>query len=397
MRISSKKSFSMLLVVILFFCISCATIEQDKSPTSFNVALYSYIPDLERFEKAVAANWAKIHPNVTLNFVKWDCYKADPPENLDVFVFDTILLSNFIEKGYLLPITNIDNRADILKFVLDGCTVDGKIYAIPQIICTNLLYTRKADSEMANITTITDLYKIIGDSTSTEIIPQPNKDLLIDMSDETTNVCTYLDSLIDVIQAYTNYRNLPDVNNLNEYPVNTLVELQSMAGVAQVGYWPENNDAYIRAKWFQEGKGRAYMGYAEAMSGMGDFINDINFKTISLAKTSNIPLFFGDIVGINSAITDENKKILANELANVIASTSTMINAISPDEKNKYPQYLLPARISVYKNLESAYPVYSKLLKIAANDKNELFLTGSNYREWMETAKPKIMARLKRN
>lgn len=66
--------------------------QPDETNTTLNVALYGYVPDTERFEKAVQESWEKAEPNVTLNFVNWDCYEEEPTENVDVFVFDAIYL-----------------------------------------------------------------------------------------------------------------------------------------------------------------------------------------------------------------------------------------------------------------------------------------------------------------
>ena len=128
---------------------------------------------------------------------------------------------------------------------------------------------------------------------------------------------------------------------------------------------------------------------------MGDFANDVNFRTISLANNPDIPLFYGDVVGVNSSITDQNKKELAIELANIVASADTVITAISPDENNSYPQYLLPARLSVYEYMQADYPIYGKLEVIATNSNNKLFKVGPNVRSWIDAAKPVIKNYLK--
>ena len=114
--------------------------QPDETNTTLNVALYGYVPDTERFEKAVQESWEKAEPNVTLNFVNWDCYEEEPTENVDVFVFDAIYLNDYIEKrvfNYLLEKNSIEDSEDILDFALNGCTRNNDIYAVPQIICTN--------------------------------------------------------------------------------------------------------------------------------------------------------------------------------------------------------------------------------------------------------------------
>lgn len=67
-----------------------------------------------------------------------------------------------------------------------------------------------------------------------------------------------------------------------------------------------------------------------------------------------------------------------------------MIQASKPSDKSQSPQYLLPARYSVYQSLGAEYPVYQKLLKIASNPHNRLFKTGPDVREWLDSAKQVI-------
>lgn len=368
------------------FSVLAAADTNHQAPTTINVALYGYVPDTERFEKAVKNAWNAIEPNVQLNFVDWDCYEEEPNQNLDVFVFDSIYLQHYVSEGYLLPIApnEIQNKDDLLPFALSGTTMNGNIYALPQIICTNLLYYRKNDTQIQNVNTVTDLYQILGDRQSNTIIPAPNEGLLFDMSGGTTKVCLYLDALIDQTGLYTTYTQLP--TSFKPQVVSYLEMFQSMAGKAQANYWPDNNDAYIRGKWFSEGKGRTYLGYTEAMSTMGDFVNDIDFKTISYSRFDNIPIFYGDVIGINADISTE-KKDLAIKLMNTIGAKDTMVDALSPDQNNLYPQYLLPARESVYDTMNVTYPIYGKLHTIATNPANKLFLIGPEINEWMPNAK----------
>lgn len=112
---------------------------------------------------------------------------------------------------------------------------------------------------------------------------------------------------MDHNKQYTDYYQLPSPTEFDEEVVSGLKHMQLMGGKEQVEYWPEDNDAYIRAKWFKEGYGRAYLGYTEAMSNMGDYTNNLDFKVISYCKEDNIPVFYGDVVGVNSKIDNEKK------------------------------------------------------------------------------------------
>ena len=81
--------------------------------------------------------WKREHPDVSLRFADRDCYASDPDPPIDVFVFDGIYLSSFVEKGYLLsiPKEKIRNKEDMIPFALKGCISEGKFYALPQLLC----------------------------------------------------------------------------------------------------------------------------------------------------------------------------------------------------------------------------------------------------------------------
>ncbi len=392
-----KRIFSIFVVSILIVLMStgCSTQVETVSTSLDNpvlkVALYEYVPDVERFKNAVLAEWEQVEPNIELEFVSWDCYDSPPPADLDVMVYDAIFFQSFVENDYLLPIPDIaiENKADLLDFAVEGCSVGGTVYSIPQIICTNLLFYRDGDTAIANADTVDDLYAIIGDRVTSDIIPGSNEGLLIDMSGGTTKVCMYLDGLIDHTQTYTDFDVLPDPDNWDANIISRLEMLLQMAGEESAYYWPDNNDAYVRAKWLQQGNGRAYIGFTEAMSSMGDFADDVSFKLLSNCEHENIPIFYGDVVGVNASVSP-NMQEYAIELANLIAAEESMVAAISPDSNNQYPQYLLPARSSVYDQMSPNFPIYGELKTIATDSDNELFLAGADIYDWIEEAKEKL-------
>ena len=108
-----------------------------------------------------------------LHFAEWDCYTSDPDEALDVFVFDGIYLTSFVEQGYLLPVPEekICEKAGILPFALEGCRVDGELFAVPQLLCADFLYTRANDSTLARVSSVTGLYDVLGDRNTQSVIP----------------------------------------------------------------------------------------------------------------------------------------------------------------------------------------------------------------------------------
>lgn len=166
-RKSRRTGAGRLLLVVLIAALltvslplSCAA-EQDMT---LSVALYPYVPDQARFQQAVEAEWAARHPDVALRFVPWNAYTEDPPEDLDVFVYDSVFLYDFLEGGYLMPLADEDIReaGDLIPYALDACRVDGVVYAIPQLLCTNLLYAREGNAALSAVENVYELYGVVG-------------------------------------------------------------------------------------------------------------------------------------------------------------------------------------------------------------------------------------------
>ena len=320
-----------------------------------------------------------------LHFADWDCYESDPDPSLDVFVFDSIYLSSFVEEGYLTPIPEekIQDKEDILPFALDDCISKGELYALPQMLCTDLLYTRKSDSDLTGVSDIEGLYGILGDRKTQSVIPDEDEGLLIDLSGTIlTKTVLYLDALMDEQQEYTDYAELPSESSLSAAALKRLHTLWKMGGNEQVSYLPEDNDSFIRARWFAEGKGRAFIGYPETMNAMGDYADDVIVRCFSYGPEKNIPLFYTDMVGIRSGIENE-KKELAFELANILISGDVFTRISLPADEGGSPQYLLTSRRSVYDRLSAEYPIYGRLKEIVDSEDNHVFRIGAKAREFI--------------
>lgn len=386
-RIYTKYLSCALIIILVISSVGCS--KQNEKVENHNltieVALYPYVPDISRFQTVVSSEWTKVHPDVNLHFVDWDCYVSDPDPTLDVFVFDGIYLSSFIDEDYLLQIPDemIQNREDIFPFAIEGCRHEDSLYAMPQLLCTDFLYTRKDDPVLSDVSDIMTLYDIMGDRKNQSVIPKENEGLLINLSGGLlTKTMMYLDALMDEQQEYTDYSELPETSNLSNKALAQINALWKMGGEKQVEYWPDDNDSFIRARWFAEGKGRAYIGYAEAMEAMGDYANDVIVRRFSYGTETDIPLFYTDMVGINSKIS-EDKKALAFDLANILISENVLIEMSTPAIDGGSPQYLLTTRESVYDALSKDYPIYSLLKESVDNPDNHVFRLGDNARPFL--------------
>lgn len=129
------------------------------------LALYPYVPDIERFKSTINEEWGKIHPDIRLEFSDWDCYSETLPENVDVFVYDTVYFDQYLKQGLLLPLSKADIKDidDFFPFAIEASTSGETIYAVPEFLCSEFLYTRKSDTEMNNIENIRELYDLLGE------------------------------------------------------------------------------------------------------------------------------------------------------------------------------------------------------------------------------------------
>lgn len=359
----------------------------ESDPVTLNVALYPYVPDQERFRQAIESEWYIDHPDVKINFVSWDCYSKDPEQNLDVFVYDSIFFYDFLEKGYLLPLSGADiqNAGDLIPAALSAGNADGITYAIPQLLCTNLLFGRDGDDEILNVKNIVELYQVIGNSGEPAVPPSGADSLLVWIPDRASLMSWYTETRIDQEQRYTEWVELPEIGKLDPDVMGILSDVQMMAGSQMMTYSPPDGNAYIRGTWFADGYGRAYIGYSEALSAMGDAAESMEFHRIALSDGEDIPMLYADIASINSEI-DEQKKPYAIELLNLMTGNEVLVQALSSTQADQFPQYLLSARLSVYDELAKTYPIYGLLKDIAADPQCKIFMVRPSGRVLLEQA-----------
>ena len=361
MRTKKRRSFilaaAFLCVVVCFGLLMAKRVPQQ---TTLNVSLYRVIPDYDSFEKTVAECWKEIHPEVGLNFVDWDCYAAQVPEDLDVFVIDTTSLDAFVQRGYLLALPEEDIREydDLISCFMEGSRVDGAIYVVPQMLCTDLLYTRKGDSELEQVQSLHDLYL--------HLLPEGG--LLTDKTSSSIHVCMYLQALMDENQGYMVHYPPVEEGMLTEAAANALAEMRDMRQTEPGGV-PEGSGWYYYAQRFAEGMGRAYIGYSEALDVMGEGASNVEFRLFSMTDGNDVPVYYEDAVAVNSHISEE-KKPLALELLNLLSGRELMVKASVRDGRARY---LLPARYSVYDALAADFPIYEELKRVVSGSEGYVF------------------------
>ncbi|MEM1329439.1 MAG: thiamine pyridinylase [Planctomycetota bacterium] len=358
---------------------------------TITVAIYPYVPNPQAFETAIANAWAGISGAPPLQFVSYDCYSADPPANLDVFVFDGIYMTHLASTGQLRPFqaSEISSPSDLLNYAYQGAEYDGAVYGIPQIGCTNILYYRSGDSGVADATGLTTLYTALGDAAYTTAKPPIGQGFMMDFSGGTTSACTY----VATYEAYTNNFSqdppLPPYTDLDPSVMDNLHTMVKMAGTAQASY--SETSSYERAQWFNQGYGRAMVGFSEAMSQMGTILDDVELKEMPLADASGASLYYVDIVGVNSSVVGTDDEVWAVQLADLMASHDVIVAAF---ENGGTPQYLYPVRESVFSTLSAGYPKYARLWEIVQDLNPVAFRLGSDVRTWLSDNKSEIRSQI---
>lgn len=396
MMMKGRINFDNTLILILVLSI----VAVPANGTELTVGLYPYVPRLEQFQTAIKTQWAKVQPKVTLKFLSaadWDGgYSNNPPKNVDVYVFDAMFFDYFQSQNWLEPMSadEIDNLDDFVKYAIDGVKVGKQYYAIPQLGCANILFYQKEDEALVKATTLSEINTALSQCTYTSQIPPDRRGLMLDLVGGTTNASLYLDTVHSLTGQYP--FSLPwDKSQLNPTALNNLRKLLTMASY-QNG--TTNVKDYERASWFSQGWGRAFIGYTESMSKMSEETRQkISFKVMPLSDNPNPPLFYADVIAVNTTTHQRGTRNLAVQLANVMAASTTMVASIGPDSDNSQPQYLMATRPSVFQTLASTFPIYNDMYNLIENHHPLMFKVGKQSHEWLTAMKDTIRTNVRQN
>lgn len=367
---------------------------ESKNDGTLRVTIFPYLPRPEQFKTVISSAWAEIEPNVSLEFVAWDCYVSDPPPDLDVFVFDAIFLDDFQSKGYLSTISaeELTDPDDFLPYALDGCRSGGALRGIPNTICSSIFFYRNDDQALKDAKTLGEIAGVLKERTYGTLKPPPGKGLLVDLSNSALVSCLYIDALEDLYGAYTADPPLPpNSRRLDPWVIHNLQSLRKMASVkgAKSAYDPDN--PAWRAAWFGQGGGRAFVDFPEALSAMGEEGRaNVAFKLLPLSDRSAVSLVYVDVVAIGAATVANGRRTLALRLATLMSSSELMVKCIGPTDSNPCPQYVLPARQSVLTQMSQKFPLYGKMDEMMKEASPKPFRLGAGSREWIDSMKNQI-------
>lgn len=396
-----KSAISVLLIALIVLTSIfnfCAPVWAVENPKELVLALYPYVPRLEQFQNSIQQKWQEVEPNVKLKILSsedWDGgYGKEPPENVDVYVFDAIFLNYFKSKRLLLPLekNEIEGKEDFLSYASEGVQFGDKFYAIPQLGCSNILFYRDKDTSLKNATKLTDIYQTIGQCSYSSKIPPDSRGLMIDMGGGTTNACLYMDALASVKNQFPvpEPENEQQVDPLAMDNLRTLLKMTSYDNATQ-------QESYEAASWFSNGYGRAVVGFTESMSAMSpETLQHIDFKVMPLSDNDKTALFYADVIGIHPNVEQRGTRQLAVKLANLLASSENMIDSIGAKEFGQ-PQYLMPARHTVFSHLAKSYPNYQKMYDLVESANPILFTLDNNAKPWFTNMKNTLTKMVRAN
>ncbi|MDN2566329.1 thiamine pyridinylase [Aquibium sp. A9E412] len=372
-----------------------------QAQSSLTVGLYPYVPRYDQFVTAITQAWAQEEPSVTLNFLpesQWDGgYSMNPPADADVFVFDAMYLETFRTQNFLEAIApgEVEDAADILSYAREGVQSQGNYYAIPLLGCSNVLFYHQDDGALAAAETFGAVVQALQQCTYTSQVPPDVRGIMVDMSGGTTNASLYLD-----IQHALDGVYLPTLPP-NEQSLDAQAIAEQKTLMATASFYnatvPTANE-YEHGTWFSEGYGRAVVGYTEYMSAMSaETRASIAFKPMPFGDGSQPPLFYADVIGVNTTTNQRGTRDLAVKLANLMASSDVVVASIGAAPGKPEPQYLMATRASAFDTLGQQFPIYQRMYALVTDNDPLLFKLPANARSWFDSMKGVIRGDVRAN
>lgn len=376
-----KWAIYFLVIVIMVTSVSVAGCsgKNDAPVNEISVAIYPYVPNIQLFQDVLTRQWSQLEPDITLNFVEWDCYLDPEPQNIDVMMYDALFTSYLAENGYIQPISrqDIQNPEGMLPFAVEGSYYNGEVYGIPYLVCSYFLVHHRDDAAMCQVQNFEDLCTEIAARKAAD----PETGLLMNYS--TDYAYHYLDALVDFTGAYTRYEQAPSLDPPESQVLGRLHQVQSILAPQIAADQEDALMMFRNGERFSRGEGCAYYGYSEDISFMDNILDDITIRTISFSATENIQLFFADIASVGAHVSEPEKKAACIKLINLISSEQFLQELCFGTGD---AQYMLPARQNVYIAAQEEFPLYSRLYELAMNDRNQIFRFGPDIYGYLEEA-----------
>ena len=372
------------------------------------VALCPYVPDPGAFETALTNRWAAEGRAEAIEFVSWNCYFEPFPTNADVVVCNGAYLETYApalpNPGYLdddvrgdleelvedlcdacppdarppfLSLRSLGSPGDagrpdwldeaqFLPFAVDGGKVHGWTFGVPQMVCTYYAFGRNRLEHVPLFYAST--YELFAPAVAysygserfdflhlvTGTAGLPSKLPPAEPTDG-EGLLFYLsgdDVTLGIVRLVLEQQlaSPADVTNV-------LAGIVRRGGAEQLAYWPTNGDAFVRADWFREGRGDAYVDYSEALSRIGEMPDGFEPDPGVLFR-ERTP-YFVDYACIARNCPAELLPA-ARECVRILTSRDYLAEVLWP--AGGKPSYLLPARLDLFRDFAARDPSYRQFL-----------------------------------
>ncbi len=357
------KLMAIIVLAVTQFFISSPVFSKENDFTTLRVALYPYVPNRHSLFHKVEKIFESRNPGVNLELVEDSAllekyYSGGLQKTVaDVYEVDTILLSDLIKSGKILPIKL--PSGSFTKEAIAAVTRNGDVYGVPHWLCGNFLIYKKGDKEIESSKTWKDL---------NEVLKKRNESVFVDFKGKSTLGEWYLTALSGQQGLEQAQKHVLESEELDEQAVSSLA---SMLKSCPAGFC-RNDDLHDRAGYYSRafiaGKSSGYVGYSESIHYGIQYAIDNCTKTSSCLSIDDIavrrlPGFsersvnegigWVDALATDSSL-DAKKKNLAAKFIEFMVSEEAYKVILEP-EWGEAPRYLIPAQTGI--NIKNA-PLY---------------------------------------
>ncbi|OHD21206.1 MAG: hypothetical protein A2064_08605 [Spirochaetes bacterium GWB1_66_5] len=371
-------------LTILFLLAGCATVPTAEQTAAggarrpLSVILYNWIPNLEEYFGSMEADYEKLNPDIDLQIVSLPgYYDGLDKTNADVYEVDESGLRMLLDMGRLQPLapSEVPDPEDFFPICKDVAQIDGKWWGLPHWTCTNFMFYRKDDTELAKVQTFSELERVIGGKNHPR-----GRGLLIDIMGTYRTVEMYMDTVMDLYpddpQAYYAYR---DADNISQEAIGVMSRIVEMMDPG-MGRSPQNDKIFDNLmRQFIYGNGRAFVYYSEGIGyfykiikdaqGYGDTtlsVDDLAIRPFVQSDTGEAcQPGYVDSFCLDKSLTGQRRQD-ALKYIQWATSRKAVVKQIAPTPD--FVRYLSPARYSIYTDpdLLKVAPLYKQMQPIMA-------------------------------
>ncbi|MCX5973990.1 MAG: hypothetical protein NTU59_04835 [Coprothermobacterota bacterium] len=355
--------------------------------------VYNWIPNLDEYLTTMEKEFEAAYPEIDLTIMNLPDYYGDPygvlVNQADVYECDEVMLEAMKAADKLQPLAagEVPNPDDFLQICKDvAVDASGTWWGIPHWTCTDFMFYNKNDTELAAVTTFSQLEQVIGGQDHT-----PGQGLLVNfMGYQTHN--RYMDLLMDLYPTDpATYWSYVDKDNVNMQVVDYMKRMIAMEdpGIGRNVLNDKISEYLMRQ--FLAGNGRAYVYYSEALGYMAELIdyaqNQWFDTTLNMDDIAIMPFIQADVpVSASTGYVDSmclDKSLTGQKRADAltfsqwVCSTQANVHQVAPPDGSAV-RYLSPARMSVYTDpgLLAVAPLYESMLP--AMQRGRYFLPPAN-------------------